>query len=192
MNLTGDWTLHFIAVLLTVGILAANHLFMHRRFERRASLDASGLRAALIAELQALRDVYRMNIDLIDEGATYLLSTRSPVLVYKHNLGRLPSVLEAPVVEYLVSLFARNEIIESLLAAHANPKGGLSYRLTPQSRLGTLKQMYAAGFDQIAWACEALKGEVPPASAARMPARLVAPQRTPILPPAMSEQTAGA
>ena len=190
MNLTGDWTLHFIAVLLTVGILAANHLIMHRRIERRASLDASGLRVALVAELQALRDVYRMNLELIEEGATYLLSTRSPVLVYKHNLGRLPSVLEAPVIENLVSLFARNEIIESLLAAHATPKGGLSYRLTPQTRLGTLKQMYAAGLDQIVWACEALRGEIPPA--ARLPARLAIPRRTPVLPPVISEQTAGA
>jgi hypothetical protein len=192
MGIPGDWTLHFIAVAMTVGILAANHRIAHRRFERRASLDSSGLRAALVAELEALQDIYRMNLELIEEGATYLLSTRSPVLVYKHNLGRLPSVFEAPLVENLVALFARNEIIESLLAAHATPKGGLSYRLTPQTKVGALKQMYAAGLDQMTWACEALRGEVSTAPPARMPTRLAMPQRTPVLAPVLGEQTAGA
>lgn len=188
MNVAGDWMLHSMPVLLMLGMVGLNHLIMHHRTERRYALEASRLRAALISELRALQEIYRMNLELIESKANYLISARSPVLVYKGNLGRLTSLFDSPVIENLVSLFARNEIIEGLLAAHAIGKGGVSYQLTPETKLHELKQMYAAGADHAAWTCNALSHDDSDTGSSRSQTRLVVPQQTSIRAPLINRQ----
>lgn len=149
---------HLLPIVLMLGMVALNHFIVHQRTERRYALEASRLRAALGAELQVLLDLYAKNLELLETKAGYLLSTRAPVIVYKGNLGRLPSLFEAPVIEHLVSVFAQNERIEALLATHANCKNGLTYVLTADSKVDELKGMYLETSRELQWTREALDG----------------------------------
>jgi hypothetical protein len=139
-------------------MVSLNHLIRHHRAERGRAIESSRLRGALISELQALHKAYCLSLELIESGANYLMSTRSVVLVYKGNLGRLTSLLEPAAIECAIAVFAENEMIEGLLAAHAAGKGGVSYRLTPDSQIEELERMYAAGREQIIKASAILAG----------------------------------
>lgn len=156
MDSTGDVMVHYLPLLLMLSIVAVNHLITHQRTERRYALEALRLRAALSSELRALQDTYQMNLDLISRNEDHLMSVRSPVMIYRSNLGRVTSLFESELVDELVSLFARNETIEALLAAHGTSKGGLSYLLTPKSKVEGLKQMLAAGVNHIEWTRQVL------------------------------------
>jgi hypothetical protein len=149
---------HFLPILLMLGMVALNHMIVHQRTERRYSIEAARLRAGLTAEMRVLVDLYAKNLELLETKAGYLLSTRSPVMVYRSNLGRITSLFEATVIEHLVNIFAQNERIEAVLAAHATSKGGLTYTLTADSKVDELKQMYLDTSRELDWACQALEG----------------------------------
>jgi hypothetical protein len=140
---------HLSPFVLMFGMVALNHLITHRRVEKRYALEAFRLRVALLAELRMLKDLYIANLRLIDGKANYLLSGRSAVFVYRANLGRLTSLFGPAQIDCLVKVFARNELVESMLTAHAVCKGGLSYQLTPDTRIEEVKQMYESGVDEL-------------------------------------------
>jgi hypothetical protein len=170
MHPTVIWTLNLASIAVMLGAVIINHVMTHRRKGQADQLEAAKLRTALLSELRALQDIYRVNLDLIENKARYLISTRSPIMVYKSNLARLTILLERSAIEKLVSLFSRNEIIEQLVSVHSNGRGGMSYRLLPRYTLDELKQMYAAGIDHIADTCEELcKPEADARAAAAAP-----------------------
>ncbi len=131
-------------LLLMIGMMTVNHMIAHQRTERRLALETQRLRAALAAELRVLQELYQTNLDLLEKKANYVLSTRSPLLICKGNLGRQTSLFEESVIEQLVRLFAHNEMMEAHIAARADPKAGISYRLTPQTDVEQLGRMYTA------------------------------------------------
>jgi hypothetical protein len=143
MAIPGDWLWHLSVLTLVIAIMLVNRTLSARRLERRTSLESERLRTALAAELRVLEELYRVNLDLLGKKAGYVLSTRSPLLILKGNLGRL-TLLESSVIEQLVALFAHNEMMEAHIAAVTRPRAGLSYRLTRQSSAEDLGQMYAA------------------------------------------------
>ena len=157
MEITSISIYHFLPVLLMLVMVVLNHVIIHQRAERRYALESARLCAGLIAELRVLRELYEKNLDLLETKAGYLLSTRSPVMVYKTNLGRLTSLLDALTIQHLVTIFAQNERIEAVLAAHATCKAGLTYQLTPESKVEELKEMYQRTARELAWASEALE-----------------------------------
>jgi hypothetical protein len=150
MFATEGWSLHVLTIVLMTTMVGLNHLIAHHRTERRYALEANRLRSALISELGSLHDFYRMNLELIERKEDFLMSVRSPTQIYRSNLGRITSLFETSVVDDLVSVFARNELIEGLLAAHATSKGGISYQLTPKSKIDDLKKGLAEGVNHIA------------------------------------------
>jgi hypothetical protein len=143
MRIPGDWIWHIVAIVLMITIVIVNHLIAYRRAERRLTLETQRLRAALAAELQVLQELYQTNLRLIEEKANYVLSTRSPLLICKGNLGRLTSLFEETVIEQLVDLFAHNEMMEAHIAARADPRAGISYRFAPDTKIEPIAQMYA-------------------------------------------------
>jgi hypothetical protein len=170
--ITTNWAINFAPVMMMLVIVVMNHVFTHRRSGQRDDVEETRLRAAVLAELRALRDAYRKNIDLIDAGAGCLISTRAPVIIYKSNQGKLMSVFDAAALEKIVTVYARNEIMEATLSASAQPHGGLSFKLGPDTDTGPLRQMYAEGVQQIARTCRALVPEEADAQAARARPRI--------------------
>jgi len=156
MNITGEWMWHLLPLMLMLGMVGLNHLIVHQRAERRYELEASRLRSALVAELRALHKLYLTNLDLIESKANYVLATRSPV-IYRGNLGRFASLFESALIEHLVTLFAENELLEAHLSAQANNRAGVSYQLTPETRVEEFKQMYTAGAKDLEITCHALE-----------------------------------
>jgi hypothetical protein len=147
MQLPGDWIWHISWLLLILAAMAVNRAIAQQRAERRVAVEAERLRAALAAELSVLDGLYRTNMQLLEKNANYVLSTRSPLLICRSTLGRLTLLFDVPVIEQLVALFARNEMLEAHIAAYARPKAGISYRLPPsppQGKIERLSQMYAA------------------------------------------------
>lgn len=149
MMIEGHWV-NFIPVLMMLAILVANHALTHRRSGRREDVEAARLKVALMAELKALRELYQKNLKLLESGAGCLISTRMPVIIYKSNQGRLTTLIEAELLEKLVSMYAKNEMIEEMLSANASPNGPLSFRLRPTSDIEELKQLYTEGMQQVA------------------------------------------
>lgn len=156
MHPTVIWTLNLAPIALMIGIVMMNQFMMHRRKGRTDEAEAGKLRTALLSELRALQDIYRVNLELIENRGRYLISTRSPIVVYKTNLVRLTTLLEHGEIEKLVSLFSRNDIIEELVSLHSNGRGAMSYQLLPRYSVDELKQMYAAGIEHVAETCEEL------------------------------------
>jgi hypothetical protein len=142
--------------MLMIAVMGLNHVIVNQRTERRNELEATRLRRALVAELRALHKLYLTNLDLFESKTNYVLSTRSPV-IYRGNLGRFPTLFEPPLIEHLVTLFAENELLEAHLAGQAINRAGVSYQLTPQTRVEELKQMYRAGAEDLERTCEALE-----------------------------------
>jgi hypothetical protein len=156
---TTSWIIHFIPVLMMVGVLAINQTFTHQRVERRNDLEASRFRVALRAEMHALLDVYTTNLDLLARNCDYVLSARSMLVVYKGNLGRLTMLLDLAVIGQVVTAFAQNEKIESVLAVRAHPGNRPNCRIVlADMDLGELRRMYQAAAQDVAAACRALEG----------------------------------
>ena len=128
--LANYWFAQFTPVALMMSIIVINHLITTQRADKKAERESCRLRCALAAELHALLDLYNINLQLIEQKANYLLSSRSSVVLYRANLARLATLLEATVVEQLVGVFAQNEQMEAVLSAHTNLKGGLSYQFS--------------------------------------------------------------
>src|ERR1700730_8305642 len=133
MQFTIDSIWHISWLLMILSVMTLNHALARHRAERKIALETQRLRAALAAELRVLHQLYRTNLDLLEKNSNYVLSTRSPLLICKNNLGRLMALFETSVIEQLVTLFAHNEMLEAHVAAHTMPKAGISFRLTPQS-----------------------------------------------------------
>jgi hypothetical protein len=164
--LANYWVAQFIPVALMVSIVVINHLITTQRADKRTDKEASRLRRALAAELRAILDLYNINLQLIDQKANYLLSTRSSVVLYRANLARLATLLEATVVEQLVGVFAQNEQIEAVLSAHTNLKGGLSYQFsTDSAKFNEWKTMFEQSSRTIESVCGLLgdseRGTIP-------------------------------
>jgi len=127
------WFAQFTPVALMVSIIVINHLITTQRADKRVEKEARRLRCALAAELRSILDLYNINLQLIEQKANYILSSRSHVVLYRANLARLATLLEATVVEQLVGVFAQNEQIEAMLSAHTTLKGGLSYQFSVEN-----------------------------------------------------------
>jgi hypothetical protein len=139
------WTLNLLSIAVMIGVIAINHGVTYQRTKRREAVECLRLRAALRSELQVLHDAYRLNIELIDRKAEYLISTRGLTAIYKANLARLTVSLGVEALDSTVSLYANNEIVEELLSTHANGKSGLSYKLSSDKDVGELRRLYELG-----------------------------------------------
>ena len=152
------WVAQFTPVAFMIIILLINHLITHQRADRKTESEASRLRCALAAELRALLNLYNINLQLIEQKANYILSSRSSVVLYRANLARLATLLEATVVEQLVGVFAQNETIEAVLSAHTNFKGGLSYQFSPaDANFDEWKSMFEQSLCNIERVCGLLE-----------------------------------
>jgi hypothetical protein len=110
---------------------------------------------------------------LLGGEAGYLISTRAPMIIYKSNQAKLTTLIEAELLEMLVSLYAKNEMIEELVSANARANGPLSFKLQPATDIEELKELYVEGMQQVARTRRMLN---PEAQAARaMPQRSVTP-----------------
>ena len=153
------WLAPLTPVVLMVSIIIANHVVAGQRNDRKTAAEASRFSAALAAELRAMLDLYKINLDLIEQKANYLLSTRTSIAIYKGNLCRLTALLEKPAIEHVVGVFAQNERIEAVVAAHSNLKCNLTYQFSPaDSKFDEWKQMYEQASRNIASACRMLEG----------------------------------
>ena len=146
-------------VVLMISIIGMNHLIANQRADRKTETEASRLRCALAAELRALLDLYCKNLQLIEQKADYILSSRSSVVLYRANLGRLATLLEEPSIQRVVSIFAQNERIEAVLSAHSNFKGGLTYQFSvTDAKFDEWKNMFEHVASDIECVCQTLEG----------------------------------
>jgi hypothetical protein len=153
------WIMPFVPAMMMLTIVILNHFVAGQRNDKKTAGEASRFSAALAAELRAMLDLYKMNLDLIDKKADYILSTRSSIVVYKGNLGRLTALLDKPAIEHVVAVFAQNERIEAVVAAHSNFKCNLTYQFSPvDTKFEEWKLMYEQASDRIAAACRILDG----------------------------------
>jgi hypothetical protein len=156
--LANYWFAQVTPVALMVSIIVINHLITTQRADKRSEKEACRLRYALAAELRTLLDLYNINLQLIDQKANYILSSRSSVVLYRANLARLATLLEAPVIEQLIGVFAQNEQIEAVLSAHTNLKGGLSYQFsTADAKFTEWKTMFEQSSRNIGRVCGLLE-----------------------------------
>lgn len=157
MNLGGtdSWLrIVFIVMLVSTLLLRTGNLW--RWITRRRTPDSGKLAIALRSELAALQDLYETNLRFIAEEAGYVLSAKSMAAVYRANLSRL-SLLEAAAIPLVVTVYARNERIEALLAIRASARP--AQRGVPASvgaSRAVLQQEYRAGCAAIAAALTAL------------------------------------
>jgi hypothetical protein len=149
----------FTPVVLMVGMIAVNHLINNQRSDRKTAAEASRFRLALTAELHGLLELYNKNLQLIEQKADYILSTRSSVVVYKGNLGRLTMLLDDAIIEQIVAVFAQNERIEATIAAHSNFKCGLTYQFPiADADFGGWKIMLEQASTDVLHVCRMLAG----------------------------------
>jgi hypothetical protein len=152
------WIGPFVPVVLMLSIIIMNQVVVHQRNDRKTAAEASRFSAALVAELRAMLDLYKMNLDLIEQKADYLLSTRSSIVIYKGNLGRLTTLLDKSTIEHVVGVFAKNERIEAVVAAHSNFKCNLTYQFSPaETKFDERKQMYEQALQTVERACQILE-----------------------------------
>lgn len=152
------WISPFIPVVLMMSIVITNHVLTGQRNDRKTAAEASRFSAALAAELRAMLDLYKANLDLIEQQANYLLSTRSSIAIYKGNLGRLTALLAEPAIGHVVGVFAQNERIEAIIAAHSNLKCNLTYQFLPaDAKFAEWRQMYQQASQSIASTCQILE-----------------------------------
>jgi hypothetical protein len=143
-----------VPVVLMLGIVVTNHVVTGCRTNKKTAEESARFAAALAAELRAMQEIYRTNLALIEGKANHILSTRSSIVVYKGNIGRLTMLLDKTALENVVSAFARNEKIEGIVAAYSNFKCNLTYQFTPTDiKFEEWKAMYEEGLQQIASAC---------------------------------------
>jgi len=152
------WIGPFVPVVLMVSIIILNHTVVSQRADKKTATEATRFVAALAAELRAILDLYKTNLELIEQEADYILSTRSSILVYKGNLGRLTLLLDKPAIEHVVGVFAQNERIEGIVAARSNFKCNLTYQFSPaEARFDEWRQMYEQASERVAATCRILE-----------------------------------
>lgn len=156
---THAWLFPLSYILMTVSVVLVNHVTTHVRTEKRFALEACRLHGALSAELRSLQSLFTGNLKLLERDPSYILSGKSSALMYKGNLGRLTTLLDRPIIEQVVAIYAQNERIEAILTACAKPNaGGLAYRVTPgEVDLQELKVMYEEAVKDISVICETLE-----------------------------------
>ncbi len=82
------WLHGGLLLVMIVLILTGRRSGVHEQ-RKRLRAEQAGLRAALQAELSALRAVYRLNLDLIAASAPQLVSGRPYFSIYRGNMQRL-------------------------------------------------------------------------------------------------------
>lgn len=163
----------FTPVMFMMGIIAINHVINNQRADRRTAAEASRLRAALAAELRAMLDLYKTNLQLIEKRADHILSTRSSVIVYRGSVARLTMLLDDPLIEQIIGVFAQNEHIEAVIAARSNFKCGVTYQFAVQDApFDEWKTMFMEAAADISFVCRTLEGHSHAASAAPISTRL--------------------
>lgn len=91
-----EWMRSGLLLVMIVLILTGRRSGAHEQ-RKRLRVEQAGLRAALLAELAALRSVYRLNHDLIAISAPQLVSGRPYFSVYRGNMTRLTGLTPAEV-----------------------------------------------------------------------------------------------
>lgn len=178
-----EWLLRLVPLVGMAMIVSINLTAGHWRTERRSTREAARLVIALRAELEALRDFYQDNLELLAQNATCLLSARGCSVIYRGNVSRLPLLLDEQVLAPLVAAFAFNERLEARLAVCSKRGGGPAQRIEPEaSLLIDLTPKYVQGCEAIELALQALavscagygagfgRGPVPAAEAPVAPA----------------------
>jgi hypothetical protein len=87
--------LHAGLLLVMILLILTGRRSGAHEHRRRLRTEQAGLRAALHAELTALRAIYRLNLDLIAAGAPQLVSGRPYFSIYRGNMQRLTSLTPA-------------------------------------------------------------------------------------------------
>jgi hypothetical protein len=148
--------------LVVISVAIVNHWVLHQRQRKSWVREMSRFRVGLIAELRVLSDLYYLNLDLIDQGAGYLLSGRPPLIMCKGNINRFSTLLDESVIGQVVAILARNELIDSMLSARAQRHGNLTFRFPPRAaNLQDVKRYYLEGVDAIRATTAALEAGVP-------------------------------
>ncbi len=144
---------------------AANLYVGQRRAAANVARDASGLRAALAAELAHLGDLYKANIDALYAGADALVSCRMFSVIYRANLGRLHT-LPAADLPAIVAAYAMSERVEAMAAVHCKPHGANAFSMGKERPFAeTLIAMYEKAAAASERALRALgKGDDAPAA----------------------------
>jgi hypothetical protein len=164
------WIPQFTPVALMMSIIAINHLINNQRADKKTAAEASRLRSALAAELRAMLDLYKKNLQLIEKKADYILSTRSSVIVYRGSVGRFTVLLEDPLIEQIVGVFAQNERIEATIAARSNFKCGLTYQFAvADADFDEWKMMFTEAAANISFVCRTLEGHGRTSSPSQIP-----------------------
>jgi hypothetical protein len=152
-------TATFLPAVLMLSIVITNHVVAGQRTDKRIADESARFVTALAAELRAMLELYQVNLGLIEQKADYLLSSRTSIVIYKGNLGRLTSLLDRAAIEPVVRVFAQNERIESVVAAHSNFKCNLTYQFPPNDdKFAEWKQMYECASLSVDSACRILEG----------------------------------
>jgi hypothetical protein len=149
----------FLPALMMLSIVITNHIVAGQRMEKKTADESGRFVTALAAELRSMLELYQVNLGLIEQKADYLLSTRTSIVIYKGNLGRLTSLLDRTAIEPVVKVFAQNERIEAVVAAHSNFKCNLTYQFPPNDdKFAAWKQMYEQASLSVDTACRVLEG----------------------------------
>ena len=160
----------FTPVLFMLGMIGMNHFINNQRADKRTAAEASRLRAALAAELRALLDIYKKNLQLIEKKADHILSTRSSVIVYRGSVARLTMLLDDPLIEQIVGVFAQNERIETVIAACSSFKCGLTYQfLVTDAPYEEWKMMFTEAIANVSFVCCVLESHGQALSASQIP-----------------------
>lgn len=152
-------TATFLPALMMLSIVVMNHVVAGQRMDKKTADEAGRFVTALVAELRSMLELYQVNLGLIEQKADYLLSTRTSIVIYKGNLGRLTSLLHNTAIEPVVKVFAQNERIEAVVAAHSNFKCNLTYQFPPNDdKFAAWKEMYEQASLSVDSACRVLEG----------------------------------
>jgi hypothetical protein len=148
-------TATFLPALMMLSIVVLNHVVAGQRMEKKTADESD----RFAAELRSMLELYHVNLGLIEQKADYLLSTRTSIVIYKGNLGRLTSLLDRAAIEPVVRVFAQNERIEAVVAAHSNFKCNLTYQFPPNDdKFASWKTMYEQALLSVDSACRVLEG----------------------------------
>ncbi len=152
-----------ISAIHVVVVLAATCInvgITQRRLKSNAAQDNQRLRLGLHSEMQHLLTLYQDNVDRLERGVDFLLSSRSFINVYKCNLNRLHFLIEAEIPS-VVSVYAFNESIEGLIAATCKANGPAAYKISPdEAYTGEIIRMFQAGQDKIRTALDVLEKHI--------------------------------
>jgi hypothetical protein len=149
----------FLPALMMLSIVITNNIVAGQRIDKKTADESGRFVTALAAELRSMLELYQVNLALIDRKADYLLSTRTSIVIYKGNLGRLTSLLDKTAIEPVVRVFAQNERIEAVVAAHSNFKCNLTYQFPPNDdKFAEWREMYEQASVSLDSACRILEG----------------------------------